>query len=146
MKRNFTAFPPPWKNLFGHPGSVHHRPLPGKYPSNAHGCGHSGLNPEGHVGWKVGLLDGLRGVTRLDGARGKKQVWRPHVRTWDLSETNVLYWRKYLWNCWDFSASPAVIRRPGNCKPFAALRYAYGRPAEFFKWHIAKKTKCTSKM
>jgi len=21
------------------------------------------------------------GVTRLDGARGKKQVWRPHVRT-----------------------------------------------------------------
>jgi len=22
-----------------------------------------------------------RGVTRLDGARGKKQVWRPHVRT-----------------------------------------------------------------
>jgi len=22
-----------------------------------------------------------RGVTRLDGARGKKQVWHPHVRT-----------------------------------------------------------------
>jgi len=22
-----------------------------------------------------------RGVTRLDGARGKKQVWRPHVWT-----------------------------------------------------------------
>jgi len=22
-----------------------------------------------------------RGVTRLDGARDKKQVWRPHVRT-----------------------------------------------------------------
>jgi len=34
-------------------------------------------------------------VTRLDGARGKKQIWRPHVRTWDLSELNVLYWTKY---------------------------------------------------
>ena len=31
-----------------------------------------------------------RGVTRLDGARGKKQVWRPSVRTWGLSEANVL--------------------------------------------------------
>jgi len=28
-----------------------------------------------------------RGVTRLDGARGKKQVWRPHVRTWRLKHT-----------------------------------------------------------
>ena len=26
-----------------------------------------------------------RGVMRLDGARGKKQVWRPHIRTWGLS-------------------------------------------------------------
>jgi len=42
------------------------------------------------------------GVTRLDGARVKKQVWCPHVRTWGLSEANVLYWRKYLWHCWDF--------------------------------------------
>ena len=31
-----------------------------------------------------------RCVTRLDGARGKKQVWRPRVRTWGLSEANVL--------------------------------------------------------
>ena len=31
-----------------------------------------------------------RGVTRLDSARGKKQVWRPHVRTWDLLEANLL--------------------------------------------------------
>ena len=36
-----------------------------------------------------------RGVTRLDGARGKKQVWRRHVRNWGLSEANVLYWRQY---------------------------------------------------
>ena len=45
-----------------------------------------------------------RGVTRLDGARGKKQVWRPHVRNWGLSEANLLFWRKYLRHYWDFSA------------------------------------------
>ena len=28
----------------------------------------------------------VKGVTRLDGAGDKKQVWRPHVRTWGLSE------------------------------------------------------------
>jgi len=58
-------------------------------------------------------------VTSLDGARDEKQVWRPHVRTWSGSKTNVLYWRKYLWHCWDYSAPPPrrfiVIRRPGNC-------------------------------
>ena len=43
-----------------------------------------------------------RGETRLDGTRDKKQVWRPHVRTWGLSEANVLYWRQYFWNCCDF--------------------------------------------
>ena len=55
-------------------------------------------------------------LTRLDGARGKKKVWRPYVRIWGLSEANVLYWRKCLWHCWDFSASPGapiVIRRRG---------------------------------
>ena len=39
-------------------------------------------------------------------------VWRPHVRAWNLSEANVLYWRKYLWHWLDFSSPPAVIRRP----------------------------------
>ena len=58
-----------------------------------------------------------RGVTRLDGARGKNKVWCSHVQSWGLSEANVLYWRKYLRHCWDFSAPPAVIRRPGNCAP-----------------------------
>ena len=33
-----------------------------------------------------GMFSISRGVTRLDGARGKKQVWRPSVRTWPLSE------------------------------------------------------------
>ena len=54
----------------------------------------------------------IRGVTRYDGPRGKKQIWRHHVRTWGLSEANVLHWRKYLWHCWYFSGPPAVIRRP----------------------------------
>ena len=68
-----------------------------------------------------------RGVTRLDGAQGKKQVWRPHVRTWGLSEANVLFWRKYLWHCWDFMAppqwfgTPILIRRPVNCAPLSPL-------------------------
>jgi len=53
-----------------------------------------------------------KSVTRLDGARGKKQIWRPHVRTWGLSEAIVLHWRRYLWHCWAFSAPPAVIRWP----------------------------------
>ena len=65
---------------------------------------------------------------------GKKQVWRPHVRTWDLSEANILYWKKYLRHCWDFSAPPAVIRRSRqwfgapivirhlwNCAPLAPI-------------------------
>jgi len=76
-------------------------------------------------------------VTRLDGARGKKQVWRPHVRNWGLSEGILLYWRKYLWNWWDFSAppeeiwlhphwfgAPIMIRRQGNCAPLLPRRYA----------------------
>ena len=53
----------------------------------------------------------IKGVTRLDGARGKKQVWRPHVWTWALSEANVLYWRKYLWQ-WNFLVPPSHLASP----------------------------------
>jgi len=52
----------------------------------------------------------FRGITKLDDARGKKQIWRlcgrtgapmvkvwcPLVWTWALSKANLLYWRKYL--------------------------------------------------
>jgi len=64
-----------------------------------------------------------RGVTRLDGARGKKHVWRPHVRAWGLSQENVLYWWKYLWLVGTFRRSTQsfgasiVIRRPGTVPP-----------------------------
>jgi len=80
-----------------------------------------------------------RRVTRLDGARGKKQVWRPHVRTWGLSEANTLYLRKYLWHCWDFSAPtpqsfaaprsdlvPHSDSAPGELCPTCPPRYAPG--------------------
>jgi len=53
------------------------------------------------------------------------------VRTWGLPEGNLLYYRKYFWNCWDFRrpqqtfGPPAVIRRshddltPGElCPPY----------------------------
>ena len=53
-----------------------------------------------------------RGVTRKDGARCKNQIWRRHIWIWGLMEANRLYWRRYLWHCWKFSAPPAVIRRP----------------------------------
>jgi len=36
---------------------------------------------------------------------GQEASFAPHVRTWDLSEGNLLHWRKYLWNCWDLSAT-----------------------------------------
>ena len=68
-----------------------------------------------------------RGVTRSDGTRDKKQVWRPGVRNWGLSEANVLCWRRYLWRCWDFLVPPAAIRRshsdsePGEFRPLAPL-------------------------
>ena len=50
---------------------------------------------------------------------GQKTTLHPHVRTWGLSEANLLYWGKYLWHCWDFSAPLAGIRRPGNYSPLS---------------------------
>jgi len=66
-----------------------------------------------------------RGVSRLGGARGKKKNWRPHVRTWTLSEANLLYWRKYLWHCWDISASTRSDSAPGKLDPPLPPRYAF---------------------
>jgi len=51
-----------------------------------------------------------RRVTRLDGARGKKQAWHPYDRTWGLSEANVLHWSSY--DIVRTFRRPAVIRRP----------------------------------
>ena len=64
------------------------------------------------------------------GARSK--FGAPMFETGPL-ETNVRYWRKYLWHSWGFSTFNAVIRRPpqwfgesivirrgGNCAPHCA--------------------------
>ena len=60
---------------------------------------------------------------------------RPHIQTFGLWVVNVLYWRKYLWHCWDFSGPPAVavIGRPHSnsapvelCRP-CPPRYAHAR-------------------
>jgi len=60
------------------------------------------------------------GVTRLDGAQGEKQLWRSHVRTWGLSEANVLYWRAcdIVGTFW---GAPPVIRRPHSDSAPGAL-------------------------
>jgi len=71
-------------------------------------------------GQRRGVLNYCRGVTRLDGARGKKQIWRPHVRTWGLLEANVLHWsisdivRSFRLPPQSFGAFIAIWR-PGNC-------------------------------
>ena len=73
-----------------------------------------------------------RCVTRSDGARGKKQVWRPHVRTWGLSEANVLHWS----TC-DIART---FRRPGNCAPCpgrSARDYCAQRRASTKPWYTA---------
>ena len=76
------------------------------------------------------------GRSKFRGAKGPpKASWRPRLRTWGLLKANALYWRKYLWHCWDFTAhptvircpqqwygAPIVIRRPGNCAPVAPSR------------------------
>jgi len=69
--------------------------------------------------------NGDSGVTRLDVARGNKQVWRPHVRTWALVQANLSYWRKYMWHFWDFRR-PIVIRRPENCAPVNLITLLHG--------------------
>jgi len=59
-----------------------------------------------------------RGVTRLDGARGKKQVWRPHVRNW------ASFWKQLQ----RFEESTCdtvwIFRRPRNRAPLAPPRCA----------------------
>jgi len=76
-----------------------------------------------------------RGVTRLDGTWGKKQVWRPHVRTWGLSEGNALYWGKHLWHCCHFLAIPAAIQRPhSDSAPRESIPLAISRYAPAYSW------------
>ena len=87
------------------------------------------LRPCSAVGDSGVDLHDTRGVTRLDGVRGKNQIWRPHNWIWGLMEANLLYWRKYLWHCWKFSAppqsfgAPIMISVPGELLPLAPACY-----------------------
>ena len=63
-----------------------------------------------------------RGVTRLDGAWGNKYVWRSHVRTWGLSEANVLFRKKFLWHCCDFLGLRSDLASGELCPPAPSLR------------------------
>jgi len=69
-----------------------------------------------------------RDVMRLDGARGKKQVLRTHVRRPFGSKYTVL--KKVLVTLSGLSSGLAVIQRPqndsspGNCVPLGPPRYA----------------------
>jgi len=56
-----------------------------------------------------------KGVTRLDGALGKKRVWRLMFEP-GLSEANVLFWKKCLWHCFDF-LDPRNDSAPGELFP-----------------------------
>ena len=52
-----------------------------------------------------------RGVTRLDGTRSKKQVWRQYLNLRSFRRKCTVFEENYLWHCWDISATPAVILR-----------------------------------
>ena len=75
-----------------------------------------------------------RGVKRLDGARNTKQVWRPHVRTWGLSEANLLLKKVLVTLFWLFGP-PRSDSAPGEllppCPPVVkplAVKFVYIRP------------------
>jgi len=62
----------------------------------------------------------FRGVTRLDGARYNKQVWRPHVQNRSFG-SKCTAWKEVLVTLLELFGAPAVIclplltLRPGNC-------------------------------
>ena len=77
-----------------------------------------------------------KGVTRLNSARGKKQVWRPHVRNRSFGSKYTILKKVLVTLLGLFGAprthsvapqwfgAPTVTRRPGNCAPLARRRYA----------------------
>ena len=65
----------------------------------------------GTCGPREHLICPLQGRNEVRWRPRQEQVWRPRVRTWNLTEANALNWRNYLWHCWDISAIPSAIRR-----------------------------------
>ena len=65
-----------------------------------------------------------KGVTRFDGAQGKKKVWRPHDRTWSLLEE--LCWIEVLVRLLVFFGAPLQWFRAWEivCPPRYTFDYA----------------------
>jgi len=57
-----------------------------------------------------------RGTRRLDGARGKKQVWRTHVPNRSFGSKCTVF-KKVLVTLLGLFAVPVMIQRQGNCAP-----------------------------
>jgi len=86
---------------------------------------------------RIGVVKraGARNVTRLDGARGKKQDWRPHVGTRGFSEANALCTEDQESTC----DTVGTFRRPGiyasHCSPLVTpLAGAYLVPSRFWNF------------
>ena len=85
------------------------------------------------------------GVSRSHGARDKKQVWRPRVRTWDLLGVNVLYVKKYLRHRWDFSTPSGIYPPPlpPSLRPWVRSSFLFffvasaNDPRSFQRTHVA---------
>lgn len=57
---------------------------------------------------EVGCSQGRTEVEMAPGARNRLD-WCRHVRTYRILVVNVLYWRKYLRHCWDFSTPGTLL-------------------------------------
>ena len=89
-----------------------------------------------------------RGVARLNGARGKKQIWHPHSRTWTLSEAYFLErgicdtigtFRRPISNSapQQWFDAPIVIWRLGFVRPLPPPHYAPECRIMLLALHIA---------
>ena len=77
------------------------------------------------------LITASKGVTRLDGARGKKQVGAPTFEP-EVYWKQMCCWRKYLWHGYDFSASPQWFGAQGIATlvtPLTASHHNKKRPS-----------------
>ena len=77
-----------------------------------------------------------RGVRGLDSARGKKQVWRPHVRTWVPSEADVQL-KKVLVELLGLFGAPRSLSVPGELRPPCHPSLRLSAPRAMFLWLIA---------
>ena len=71
-------------------------------------------------------------VTRLDGARARSEFGAPMFEAEVFRKQMYCIEESICDYSGDFSAAPAVIRRPGNCSPLSPSRYAPVPSIEFW--------------